>query len=97
MTWNPCSKRRLQIVRELETDGRAAALQRSPAFVELAAVEMEGYLSFRCIWTVACRRPYLDPAWLPSSCYMTRPPLSEAYKLPTIGNYRGNLVATAHV
>ena len=34
-------------MRELETDGRAAALQRTPAFVELAAVELEGYLSFR--------------------------------------------------
>ncbi len=40
---------RLRIVRELESDGRAAALQRTPAFVELAAVELEGYLSFRCV------------------------------------------------
>ena len=42
------SSRRLRIVQELESDGRAAALQRTPAFVELAAVELEGYLSFRC-------------------------------------------------
>ena len=35
-------------MRELETDGVVAALQRTPAFVELAIVELEGYLSFRC-------------------------------------------------
>ena len=42
-------------MRELESDGRAAALQRTPAFVELAAVELEGYLSFRRATAIAMR------------------------------------------
>ena len=46
-------------MRELESDGRAAALQRTPAFVELAAVELEGYLSFRCFTDTVRLKAYL--------------------------------------